>query len=188
MEDSKGGFSELGELLNQIYKDIESPKIEPCSYGFYKEKEIGKFLGPKEKNPYGSVKWNFKTARPLKIVEVSSEEVIFVLTTSKAIDLFSCPQEHKYHLNKETPKVNFFQCETKVLNCKWIHSKESFIFKRPHKGFCLIWTLPKKVFQEFATVCGKCKSEVFPDEGLKKWIKDEVNRYKQMIERRYRKK
>jgi hypothetical protein len=188
MEKSKSGFSELEALLNQIYEEVESSKIEPCSYGFYKEREIGKLLGPKEKNPYGSLKWNFKKLRPLKIVEVSSEEVIFILATSKSVNLFSCPQEHKYRLDEKSSKVDFFRCQTNILNCKWIHSKESFIFKRPHRGFYLIWTLPKKVFQEFATICGKCESEVFPDEGLKKWIKDEVNRYKKMVSRRYRKK
>ena len=173
-------------LLDEVFEEIENLKPKPCNYGFYKEKFAYKFLKPKEKRGYINTTWNFKSARPLKIVEVLPNEVIFILTSSKTGELFGCFQDYKYGFNYQVPKVDFSKCKAILSDCKWIRPQKSTVFRKPHKGFCLIWSLSKKVFEEFATVCGRCEKSVIYDEDLQSWIRDEIKRYKRFIERKRR--
>ena len=174
------------DLLDEIFDEIENLKPKPCNFGFYKEKQAHKFLEPKERGINGNYKWKFKSARPLKIVEVLPNEVIFILTSSKTGELFGCSQDYKYGFDYRVPKVDFSKCETILGDCRWIKLQKSTVFRKPHKGFCLIWSLSKRVFEEFATICGKCKKEAISDEDLRNWIKDEVNRYRRFVEKKWR--
>ena len=178
MSSSKLDNNYWGNLLDEIFKELENLKPKPCNYGFYREKEAHKFLKPKGRN---DISWKLKKVRPIKVLKILSEEVLFILTSSKTGELFGCSQDYKYGFDYRVPKVNFSKCEAILEECNWIKPKESTVFRKPHKGFCLIWSLSKKVFEEFATICGKCEENFISDTDLRRWIEDEIFRYKNMI-------
>jgi len=174
----------LKQLLKEILEDIEGLTPKPCNYGFYKEKKAHSFLKPRDKYHSNAPLWKLKDTRPLKIVEVFNNEVIFILTSTKLSSDFGCENDYKYGFEQKVPKIDFSKCNPLFEKCKWIKPAKSSILRRPHRGLCLIWSLSKKVFESFASVCGKCEENAISDPSLKDWILEEVNRYKGILAKR----
>ena len=179
------------EILKEIFGTIlglvkgeETPeeyKIEKCTLGFYNELEGYKYLKPRG---FETTTWNLKKTRPLKVVDVVGNTVLVVLTSTKSG--FGCPNEALIGIDEESSRLDFSGCKGND-RCQWILNKrESYLFKRPHKGYCYVWSMSKPVFEKYATLCGKCNNSPFSP-PVERAITHEVQRFKNFLDRMRRK-
>ena len=180
------------EILKEIFGSIldlvegegtpEEYKIEKCALGFYNELEGYRYLKPKG---FETTVWNLKKTRPLKVIDVVGNTVLVVLASTKSG--FGCPNETLIGIDDKSSQLNFLSCKGNN-ECNWILSKrKSYLFKRPHKGYCYVWSMPKLVFEKYATICGRCENSPFSP-PVERAITHEVRRFKNFLNRMRRKK